>query len=144
MKSIRIAIYVSIAIHFLRKTCRKLVPHWHIHVDRSKPYYLVLSWITRDGPSRHPPVKIAKCLDYAVARELQRILHPFESRGLACYPSPAPELLPDYGKLLHRHLAVPMVANMEKLGYPTGDYVYENLKAAIRRLPEGSGTIHSH
>lgn len=38
MKSIRIAIYASIVIHFLRKTCRKLSPDRPRETPRDFPW----------------------------------------------------------------------------------------------------------
>lgn len=144
MKSLSIAVYSLIAIHFLRKTCWKLSPDRHIHVDRAKPFYMVLSRGTRDGSTPPPPVRIAMCRDYAVARELLMILHAAERPGLAFYPVPAPEILPNYGRLLQKRLAAPLDDNIARLGVPLNVFVHENLKAAIRRLREDSATLPVH
>lgn len=91
MKSLRIAIYLSIAIHFLRKTARKLSPgsprepHGNTHGESPGHPVQVTVAITRTlasprpkGAPTHDYFRVATCIDRETAYALADTLNDME------------------------------------------------------------------
>ena len=133
MKSIRTAVYMSIALHFLRKTARKLlsgtskysfdgkvirVPN--SYSGPSTPIYVSVVRLAPLGP-----LPIVVCANYCIAAAVRDFLSVKIPDGHFCAGYPKAELPPKFQEFVKERRIVPLTGNINTLDNSTE--IYETL-----------------
>lgn len=132
MKSIRTAVYMSIALHFLRKTVRKLhratptytggnvirVPN--SYSGPSTPIYLSVVRPTPPGP-----LPILVCANYCIAAAVRSFINEKLPDVPVCAGYPKAELPQKFQEFVKERRIVPLTDNINKLDNSTE--IYETL-----------------
>lgn len=133
MKSIRTAVYMSIALHFLRKTARKLLSATSkysfdgnvIRVPNSysgpaKPIYVSVVRSTPPGP-----LPIVVCANYCIAAAVRSFINERLPDVPVCAGYPKAELSPTFQEFLKIRRIFPLTGNINTLDNNTK--IYETL-----------------
>lgn len=132
MKSIRTAVYLSIALHFLRKTARKLYRVTPTYIDGnvirvpnsysgpSTPIYVSVVRPTPPGP-----LPIVVCANYCIAAAVRDFLSVALPAGHFCAGYPKPELSPMFQDFVKKRRIFPLTGNISTLDNDTE--IYETL-----------------
>ena len=123
MKSLRAAIYLSIALHFARKTARKLLrvkpksvfdgKLFRVPQAYSAPVTPVYVSVLRPTPPG--PLPILVCANYTLAATVRDFLE-YKVPGLSvCAPYPKTPLPPTFADLVNERRIVPLTDNINTL-----------------------------
>lgn len=133
MKSIHTALYMSIALHFLRKTARKLLSDTakysfdgnvirvpNSYSGPSTPIYVSVARPTPPGP-----LPIVVCANYCIAAAVRDFLSEKLPDGHFCAGYPKAELSPMFQDFVKKRRIFPLSGNISTLDNYTE--IYETL-----------------
>lgn len=140
MKSVRIAIYASIVIHFLRATARKLCPAAKktenvIFVRRTPgnpPGLHSMVYVCLVRPTPPGPIPIVACADYATASAVRDFLNSRLVHYTTCTQYPKYYEADLAARALSRK-AVPLPLNI-RLGFMNDQDEFDNAFSFVRIL----------
>ncbi len=123
MKSIRTAVYMSIALHFLRKTARKLLSDTskysfdgnvirvpNSYSGPSTPIYVSVVRLTPPGP-----LQIVVCANYCIAAAVRDFLNKKLPDVNFCAGYPKAKLSPSFQELIKERRIFPLSGNINTL-----------------------------
>jgi hypothetical protein len=133
MKSIRAAVYMTIALHFLRKTASKLLsatPKYtfdgnvihvpHSYSGPSKPMYVSVVRPTPPGP-----LPIVVCANYCIAAAVRAFINEKLPDVPVCTGYPKAEPSPKFQEFLKKQRIFPLTGNINALD--NHNEIYETL-----------------
>jgi hypothetical protein len=139
MKSIRTAVYMSIALHFLRKTARKLCRATPTYIDGnvirvpksySGPFMPIYVSVVRPTPPG--PLPILVCANYGIAAAVRCFINEKLPDVHICTGYPKAELPSKLREVIKERRIFPLTANINTLDNHTE--IYETL--AYMKLKE--------
>ena len=133
MKSIRTAVYMSIALHFLRKTARKLLSATSkysfdgnvIRVPNSYSGPSTPIYVSVFRPTPPGPLPILVCANYCIAAAVRGFISEKLPDVHVCTGYPKAELSPKFQEFLKERRIVPLTGNINTLDNYTE--IYETL-----------------
>lgn len=133
MKSIRTAVYMSIALHFLRKTARKLLSDTSkysfdgnvIRVPNSYSGPATPVYVSVVRPTPPGPLPIVVCANYCIATAVRSFINERLPDVPVCAGYPKAELSPTFQEYVKERRIYPLTGNINTLDNNTE--IYETL-----------------